>query len=364
VSWNHFNPVRIEFGAGSFARLAELDALAAGRVLLVTTEGFVRRGQAGEIVQALGTDRVAVYAGVTPNPEIDDLDAAVREWRQHAPVTILALGGGSAIDAAKALAVALPSGLDDPLDALLRHGQVFSRSATLPVVAIPTTSGTGSEVTPFATVWDGREHRKHSIAGNDVYPRVAVVDPELTLSLPPQETLYTALDAVSHALESLWNRNRTPLSEAFSTRALSGAVVALPAVLARPRDLEARASMQQASLLAGMAISQTRTAIAHSISYALTSHFGVPHGLACSFTLSNIITDYLDQYKESAELESLMREVRQMLLDLDLDSHIQRYAGKSQINALKGEMLQPGRADNYIGRVDSLEKLIHPQVKL
>ncbi|KIQ97621.1 phosphonoacetaldehyde reductase [Lysobacter sp. A03] len=361
MSWHHFNPVQIEFGVGSFARLAELDALATGQVLLVTTEGFVRRGQAGEIVRVLGADRVAVYDGVTPNPEIDDLDAAVREWRPHMPATILALGGGSAIDAAKALAVALPNGVVDPLDTLLRRGQVFKRNATLPVVAIPTTSGTGSEVTPFATVWDGREHRKHSIAGSDVYPRVAVVDPELTLSLPPQETLYTALDAISHALESLWNRNRTPLSESFATRALSGAVVALPAVLARPQDLEARVSMQQASLLAGMAISQTRTAIAHSISYALTSHFGVPHGLACSFTLPNIIAKYLDERNEDPVLASLMRDVRLMLVGLELDSRLQQYASLAQIESLKGEMVQPGRADNYVGRIDNLEDFIRPQ---
>lgn len=358
VSWSYYNPVRIDFGVGSFARLAKVDALATGKVLLVTTAGFVRRGQAAAIVGMLGADRVMVYAGVTPNPEIDDLDRAVREWRPHAPAAIVALGGGSAIDAAKALAVALPGDMHDPLDALLRRHCKIDRQATLPVVAIPTTAGTGSEVTPFATVWDGREHRKHSIAGDDVYPKAAIVDPELTLSLPVKESLYTALDAVSHSLESLWNRNRTPLSEGFSARALSDAVTALPAVLESPRDIEARTRMQQASLMAGMAISQTRTAIAHSISYALTSHFGVPHGLACSFTLPNIIEKYLREHREKPELVTLMRDARRMLLELDLGSHLGGYASQGQIESLKGEMLQPGRADNYVGQIGDLGEII------
>lgn len=363
VTWRYYNPVRIDFGLGSFARLGELDVLATGTLLLVTTEGFVRRGQAVAITDMLGGDRVVVHDGVTPNPEIDDLDHAVRKLRPHAPVAIVALGGGSAIDAAKALSVALPGDIENPLDALLRHRQASAGGGQLPVVAIPTTAGTGSEVTPFATVWDGREHRKHSIAGDHVYPRVAVVDPQLTVSLPPQETLYTALDAISHSLESLWNRNRTPASEGFSVRALREALAALPRVLAQPDDVDARARMQQASLLAGMAISQTRTAIAHSISYALTSHFGVPHGLACSFTLPNIISDYLDQHDENPALASLMRDIREMLLGLDLDSHVQRYASPSQIDGLKDEMLQPGRADNYVGRIDDLNDLIHPRIK-
>lgn len=358
MSWSHYNPVRVDFGAGALRRIAS-HVGSEGNVLLVTTEGFVRRGQAGAIADSLGTARTTVYSGVTPNPQLDELDQATARFSGLEPVAIVALGGGSALDAGKTLSVTLPSGESNPLDRRLRGGQPQAWQRAIPVIAIPTTSGTGAEVTPFATVWDDVHHRKHSVAGDLIFPAVAILDPELTLSLPPQETLHTALDAISHSLESLWNRNRTPLSESFSAQALRLAIDALPVVLANPADLQARARMQQASMLAGMAISQTRTAIAHSISYPLTSHFGVPHGLACSFTLPNIIDRYLAEQDEP-NLAPLFMAARDLLRGLDLFSLLSRYASSAQIEALKGEMFQPGRADNYKGHIEDLDDFIQP----
>jgi alcohol dehydrogenase len=189
------------------------------------------------------------------------------------------------------------------------------------------------------------------VTGDAVYPDVALLVPELTLSLPHDETLYTGLDAVSHALESLWNRNRTSVSEAHAVQALRLAVHALPRVLAVPSDLSARRQMQQASLLAGMAISHTRTAIAHAISYPLTSHFGVPHGLACSFSLPRIIEAYLGE-SEVAHIHTLLRQVGDMLSSFGLHERLARYASRDQIAGVKSEMYQPGRADNFVGTLD------------
>jgi len=359
-SWHHFNPVRVEFGVGCLERLADSDIVGSGQVLLVTTAGFVRRGQAAKVCEILGASRTSVFDDVTPNPEIDDLDCAMRVLRDCIPTVIVALGGGSVIDAAKAMAVGFKVDAGEaPFAAMLRHDHERPEHA-VPVIAVPTTAGTGSEVTPFATVWDRQEHRKHSIAGNHVYPAAAIVDPTLTLSLPSEETLHTALDAISHSLESLWNRNRTPLSEGFSVRALREAISALPAVLTNPGDLAARSAMQRASLFAGMAISQTRTAIAHSISYPLTTHYGVPHGLACSFTLPRIISEHLERDGEPPEIENLMERARVLLVSLRLDERLRSFASQAQVEALEGEMAQPGRADNYVGSVEGLDRFVRP----
>ncbi len=159
----------------------------------------------------------------------------------------------------------------------------------VPVIAIPTTSGTGSEVTPFATVWDAAAGKKYSLAGTWMFPLVALLVPRLTMELPWEVTLSTGLDALCQGLESLWNRNATPVSIGFAERAVAQAW----AVLSQGRGVLAseslRAELMEASLLSGLAISQTRTALCHSISYPITARYGVPHGLACAFTMPAVL---------------------------------------------------------------------------
>ena len=247
-----------------------------------------------------------------------------------------------------------PSTVEAPLTRSLRQEQAADWQEKLPLFVVPTTSGTGAEVTPFATVWDQRANKKYSVTGDHVIPDQVLLDPELTLSLPEQETLYTGLDAISHALESLWNVNRSPISSGFAIQALELAQTALPQVLKTPSDLQARRTMQEASVLAGMAISQTRTALAHSISYPLTSHYGVPHGLACSFTLPRLITTYLSEHSQCPE-QALMLRLQKLLEGFHLDGHLAQYASKEQIFEVKDEMYHPDRAGNFICKVDKAE---------
>ena len=265
ADWSYYNPVNIKTGVGMLNKLPEL--VEKGCWLLVTTAGFTQRGLTDQIKGLLPDIDLIVYDSVTPNPELNDLEQATKTFRQEKLTGLIALGGGSVMDAAKVLSVTIPSQIPDPLNQALRQGIKNNWQSKLPLIAIPTTSGTGAEVTPFATVWDQTEHKKHSVVGDKVFPEIALIDPELTLNLPEKETLYTGLDAVSHALESLWNINRMPVSQGFAVKALELAEAALPQVLATPQNINARASMQQASVLAGLAISQTRTAIAHSISF-------------------------------------------------------------------------------------------------
>ncbi|MBW6521007.1 MAG: phosphonoacetaldehyde reductase [Desulfoarculaceae bacterium] len=355
--WDHYNPVKIRAGRGAMQRLPQL--LSGSSWLLITTPGFTRRGLTAQVQRLASSVDFEVCDQITPNPELDELEALAAVYRHKRFEGILAIGGGSVIDAAKVLALTIPSAADNALTTVLRQGQKPNWLTKLPLVAIPTTSGTGAEVTPFATVWDAVDHQKYSLVGEQVYPDIALLDPELILTLPEQETLYTGLDAVSHALESLWNINRSPVSQAYAIQALELAEQALPQALSDPDNLDARESMQQASVLAGLAISQTRTAIAHSISYPLTSHFNVPHGLACSFTLSRIIEYYLHNCGDEIS-KCLMLRIAAMLSILDLPHHIETYVNHKEIHSLKDEMFHRDRVGNFKGIInnDTLDRLL------
>jgi len=349
--WQYFNPVKVVSGVGSLSRLREFTK--SGDWLLVTSSGFTRRGLVDTITKQLDRVALQVYDSVTPNPELEDLETVTQHYRGALIQGIIALGGGSAIDAAKVLAVTLCCELERPLVEVLRQPKKHNWDKKLPLIVIPTTSGTGAEVTPFATVWDKPYHKKHSITGDKVFPDVALLDPALTVPLPEFETLYTSLDAISHALESIWNVNRSPVSEAFGVQSLNLALKALPKLRKQPDDIDARADMQQASLLAGLAISQTRTAIAHSISYPLTSYFNVPHGIACSFTLPTLIEEYLKSKPDFKNRELILR-AKELVSSLDIACYINQYATKEDVLSKKEGMHHPDRAGNYDGEMNEL----------
>jgi alcohol dehydrogenase len=235
------------------------------------------------------------------------------------------------------------------------------------VITIPTTAGTGAEVTPFATIWDFRQRKKYSLTGNDLFPIKAVLDPALTLDLPELLTVSSGLDAISHALESIWNENANPVSIGLATQSLVISLRTLPELKNNPTDMEGRATMMESSLLAGMAISQTRTALAHSISYPLTLAFDLPHGIACSFTLPAILrfnaeTDdgrlkQLATHLGYTSIDELADVLKDLLMDLGVprifSAHI---SDDEQALALTPDMLTPGRADNNL-RSASLDQV-------
>lgn len=345
-SWQYHNPVRVVQDA--LPKIADFIPPNA-HVLLVTSKGFVRRGVAARIQDSLPGTRITLLDEIKPNPDLQDLDAATSNLYEQRISAVIGLGGGSALDAAKTLSLTLSTDVANPLQTIFKQQTDIPWQSRLPLVAIPTTAGTGAEVTPFATIWDHEQHRKHSLASPLMYPNIALLDAELTLTLPEQETLYPGLDTFSHALESLWNRNASPFSRMMALKALALAVKALPEVLHTPNSLENRANMQLASTLAGMAISQTRTAIAHAISYPITTRFGAPHGLACSFTLPILLKMNLAHMASSLTEKELLTGVLNLLDDLNLASHLQKYISPAELLQLKDEMTTPGRSDNYQG---------------
>jgi hypothetical protein len=285
----YFNPVRSVYGAGALSSLPRI--LDGRRCLLVTFPEARELGLVARLDALLGDALAGVIEDVRPNPDVAELRPLYESfWRDdRGAAVIVAVGGGSAIDTAKALMVGTADGSFDALLALLAEGRPFVPHRVKTLVAVPTTAGTGSEVTPWATIWDRERQVKHSLHLPETWPSVALIDPTLMLSLPPSVTLQSGLDALSHALEAIWNVNANPLSDAYAVAAVHEILEALPRLMAKPDDLDLRGRMALAALKAGMAFSNTRTALAHSISYEMTLRYGLPHGIACSFPLPMVL---------------------------------------------------------------------------
>lgn len=359
MSWTHHSPVSIVAGHGALTELA--GDLAGKNVLLLTSQGMVRRGEAQKIIDSCPVASWAIET-VAPNPDIDELDKCVLKLHGSRFDLLLAMGGGSVMDAGKALAASLPSELDAPLDAWLRKGSGLPPiTRVLPLFCIPTTAGTGAEVTPFGTIWDNARSLKRSIAHPLLYPQKAILDPALTLTLPWLETLAGAMDAISHSMETLWNRRATPLSLAFARESLRLSLSFFPQVEKEPENILFRAALQNSALLGGMAISQSRTAIAHSLSYSLTLHYGVPHGLACSFSLPGIVNFVQEKnlWHDANDME-LAKQASSLVRKHKLAGHILRYCSQDDVIARLGEMLVSDRSDNFVAKISSeeLEKII------
>lgn len=288
MAYRYHNPVAIVGGPGSIETLPAL--LAGRRAVLVTFPEAESLGLVARLRALLGDLLVGVEDRIAPNPDVSELAPMYeRFWRAPNCEAVIAVGGGSAIDTAKALMVGTASGRFDELLQLLSRGGSFVPYAVKSLIAVPTTAGTGSEVTPWATIWDKAAGRKYSLHLPQTWPEAAVIDADLMLTLPASVTLQSGLDALSHALEAIWNRNANPVSDHHAVVAAREVMATLPLLMQDLSSRPLRARMAQAALLAGLAFSNTKTALAHSISYEMTLRFGLPHGIACSFTLPMVL---------------------------------------------------------------------------
>lgn len=359
MAYRYHNPVSIHLGPGAVAQLPAI--LAGRRAALVTFPEARGLGLLGRIESLLGSALVATLEDVQPNPDVAEL-AATHEsfWRSHPDCeAIVAIGGGSAIDTAKALMVATASGRFDELVALLATGKPFKPHRVKSLIAVPTTAGTGSEVTPWATVWDRNAGRKHSLHLPETWPEAAVIDAELMLTLPASVTVQSGLDALSHALESIWNVNANPVSDTFAVAAAREVMATLPALLADPRSIELRGRMATAALQAGMAFSNTKTALAHSISYEMTLRHGLPHGIACSFTLPMVLERALgvDAGRDAVlaqvfdgDLRGAPRRLEAFLRSVGVSPDFADYGvGAEESGRMVAHALEGVRGKNFIG---------------
>lgn len=284
--WAYSNPVRIEFGAGAVTRLG---GLIGSRPWALVTYHMPLFRELAAGVRAEAGPPVAVIDNIVTNPDVKDLTQCCRLFGRASPrpEVIVALGGGSIIDAAKVIAAA--QGDFSRVLASLTGGPALDAGAFTPIIAVPSTAGTGSEVTSWATVWDQASGSKYSLAHSSLYPEAALVDPALTLGAPRELTLATGLDALSHALESIWNVSANPISANFAVIAAREILEILPTLLQDLGNTALRERQARAALMAGLAFSNTRTALAHNISYDITLRSGTSHGIACSFSLPAVM---------------------------------------------------------------------------
>ena len=266
-----------------------LPALLGGRRAVVVTFPQARdTGLLASLKKLLGDQLSGVVDDVEPNPELSWVTRHYSDfWKYYSDCVVVAVGGGSVMDSAKMFLPGVGSGDFREIHAALAQSKAPEIQRALPMIAVPTTAGTGSEVTPWATLWDrtSAKHQKFSLHLQETWPEAALVDPELTMSLPRVVTRDSNLDALSHALESIWNVNANPVSDGLAVQAARTVIQNLPALLNDPANQHLRTLASRASLMAGLAFSNTKTALAHNISYEMTLKYGLSHGLACSFTL-------------------------------------------------------------------------------
>jgi alcohol dehydrogenase len=279
---------RIIFGAGTLARVGEVAAgLGGRRVLVVTDSGIAAAGhveRARTALRAAGLS-VAVDDEVRENPTTADVARCLEIARDAEVDLIIGLGGGSSLDTAKGCNFLLTNG-GEMKD---YWGVGKATKPMLPLIAIPTTSGTGSETQSAALIADEVTHQKMACLDPKAAARVAILDPELTLSQPPRVTACTGIDAIAHAVESAVSKKRTLLSAIFSREAFRLCHLAFPRVLTRPNDLEARGQMQLGAAYAGLAIENAMLGAAHSAANPLTAHHAVVHGQAVGIMLPAVV---------------------------------------------------------------------------
>jgi len=274
-------------GANSIEELGTRARELGRRVFFVTDAGLVAAGhvaRAEELLRKVGLE-LERFDSVHENPTSDDVEACHVAASAFAPDLLIGFGGGSSIDVAKGVNLLLACG-----GALADfEGRRMTEHTLLPLIAVPTTAGTGTEVQSFALIAEPGTHRKMACGDPQLAPRLAILDPALTLSLPRFVTACTGLDAIGHAVESAVTSAGNPTSTRLARESFALAAHAFPRVLEAPNDLDARASMLRAASLAGRAIENSMLGAAHSMANPLTAHFDVPHGQAVAMALPLVV---------------------------------------------------------------------------
>ena len=294
MNWDYLQPVKIHFGKGRVKEIKEIAReLGCERGLLVAGPFFFKSGLAEKVIKESEGMIVASFGDVSPNPDVVEVDACAEVIRQKNIGFVVALGGGSPMDCAKAAAsVALTS------DSIRKyHGTgVAMPEKHLPLIAVPTTAGTGSEVTTFSVITDHTRNYKLSVFSFDLLPKYAILDPELLTSMPASVAASCGIDAMIHALESYLSRAASPFSDAMAEKALELIGGNIRRFVANREDIEAASAMLTGSMFAGIAFSWARLGNVHAMSHPVSAFFDVPHGVANAILLPVIV-----EYNELAD---------------------------------------------------------------
>jgi alcohol dehydrogenase len=323
---------RVVFGPGTLEQLGKIAQSVGGRrAFVVSDPGIVAAGYAGRAIQLLEAAGLEahLFDGVEENPTTRHVEAGLAAAKQRGVDLFVGLGGGSSMDCAKGINLLLTNGgkIAD------YHGTGKAMKPMLPLIAIPTTAGTGSEAQSFALIADEQTHQKMACGDRKATAAVAILDAELTLTQPAQVTADTGIDAISHALETWVTKRRNPVSTLFSEAAWRLLSANLARVLESPKDLEARAGMQLGAFYAGSAIENSMLGAAHSCANPLTAHYNVVHGAAVGVMLPAVIrfngpavgTLYGDLAGTNDGAETLASRVESLLKQAALPTRLSEY---------------------------------------
>ncbi len=371
-TFNFHIPTKIVFGAGTLKEaVKEMDGLGMRKALVVTDVTLKDTAMVKSLLDALGGRCAGLFPEAIPDSSFQVVSWGARVFREKGADGLISIGGGSSMDTAKTIGILAKTGKDD-LREFVGIGKVGG--PIVPHIAIPTTSGTASEVTMFATIKDHEAKEKRLLSDPNLIPPVAILDPLLTVSLPPQMTAATAMDAMSHGIESFHARGYEPITDGLAQKAIRLVVQYLPRCLERGDDVEARGMLAIASTMGGMAFQNALVGCVHGMAHALGGMFGLHHGLANSILLPHGMRFNMPvsaaRYREVGEAFGLdMRGKDDNQIGEMAVQAVEEFAGKtglprklSQVNIPReslGEVARLAVAD--MGMRSNIRKVTDPQ---
>lgn len=346
-----YNPVKIYFGGNALENLSALivQHVEKNKNVLLITRGrdFKVSLEHERILEQLKNNKIHEIEFTNSNPDVTDVYNVICKNETFGYDIVIGVGGGSVLDISKAMAAfrGLPVRKPEDIRNLIVNKTYISNQMVCPWVGIPTTSGTGSEVTPWATIWDKDNGLKYSIEGKNLFALGAIIGPCFTIGLPVKATVATGMDALCHATEAYWSRNTNAVSRVYALSAIENITAYLEKLIDEPTNEAYREKIALASFFAGMAFSNTKTTACHSISYPLTMMLGIDHGVAACLTLARVL-----QHNEDSliEKEKLFRAFN-ISKSIELETSIRRILKKAGI---------PIRLRDYNADADIIEKIV------
>lgn len=369
---SYYNPVHTIQGPGSLAQLPELlQSLPKDQrrvLILAWSEGALRHPVFAGLLAENSEFEVRSLVFTASNPTVDQLFDAWKDTCEFCTHVVIGVGGGTILDVAKSLCCLYGCELNSA-DDLRRRIVAGDLKPAARWIGVPTTAGTGSEVTCWATIWDPERDAKRSLESKENYAWAAFVDPELAQGMPIKLAISSALDAVAHAVESYWARRTNAVSRALALEAIRTIMGQIDNLFSD--QIEAHDAMARGSMLAGLAFSNTKTTACHSISYPLTMHYGIPHGAAVAMLLAPVlemnvpVTSGMDRLLEALGAENaagLKKRVSDLLERSGQPSTLKGWGvRRGDLTRLAALGITKGRADNNPAELESekIERMLN-----